>query len=606
MAGRIATVSGTMLVPGVSKNRRLYTKELIAKAVGRMQERISDPDGLPILVRTHHEAGDDSVRIVGRIASIKTEEDGSATYRADLYDTTHGRDIATLVVPERGQPPALRSVSIHGYWLGKPRSVRHEGETVTTGDDLEIDAVDFTGTPGVLGATVTSASWVRPGSTAESAGDRTPISETVEATVEAITEEAPVEESSAKQKRAMLAKGQAMRNANGEPSYTIKSKADLRRAIKAVGRGGADHDKIRAFIIKRATALGLSNMIPDNWNKDGSMKENSTRLGEIREYYPDGPGGGAGFCIDAYNGPISLTMRACGIDPAELRIITAAAMTAAVDALQAMDPDMDADIDVDGAPNADTDDDTTSGESGVSKDDDMESAPAAGSAAAVEAGRRAGEPLTEADVSALAAARDAGAITPGAVITPQVLAEAHALIETAPPAQGAATTNTEEEAAMGEPTTETRETEAAPARSLTDADISALGALFGAALKENLAPVLAAVSENAPKPGKAEAAESVDEQPAKESKKAAKVAKLQETVAELQASFDTKLTEALAKQRDELREELLKETGTPPRKGYRVHENDQSGGEQPTDEELFARRAEILLGDYAKVPQPAQ
>lgn len=55
-------------------------------------------------------------------------------------------------------------------------------------------------------------------------------------------------------------------------SYPIKTKADLRKAIKAVGRGGADHDKIRKHVIKRAKALGLEAMVPTNWNADGSLK----------------------------------------------------------------------------------------------------------------------------------------------------------------------------------------------------------------------------------------------------------------------------------------------------------------------------------------------
>ncbi|MEV8480359.1 hypothetical protein, partial [Streptomyces sp. NPDC051173] len=285
-----------------------------------------------------------------------------------------------------------------------------------------------------------------------------------------------------------------------------------------------------------------------------------TRLGEIREFYPDGPGGGAGFCIDAYNGPISLTMRACGIDPGELRVITAAAMAAAVDALQTMDPDMDADIDVDGAPNADTDGDVNSG---------GESAPLA---VQPTAETTISEPVTE-------------ALTP-----------------TAPPDRGAATTNTEEEAAMGEPTP-TDETTAAPARSLTDADIAALGAIFAGALQENLAPVLAAVTEKASE-RKQEASETSAPAPVSASKSGKKA--LKETAAELEAAFDTKLTEALARQRDELREELLRENGLPPRQGYRVHENDQTGGTDQTPDDLYKDRAEILLGAFGRTPQPAQ
>ena len=71
---------------------------------------------------------------------------------------------------------------------------------------------------------------------------------------------------------AMLAKGHAIKNADGDPSYPVEDEEDLDKAIKAVGRGGADHDAIRKHIIKRAKALGLSAKIPDNWNADGSLK----------------------------------------------------------------------------------------------------------------------------------------------------------------------------------------------------------------------------------------------------------------------------------------------------------------------------------------------
>jgi len=77
----------------------------------------------------------------------------------------------------------------------------------------------------------------------------------------------------AEQKRQALAAGQAMPNAKGDPSYVIKTKADLRRAIKAVGRGDADHDDVRKHILTRAKALGLESMVPENWNADGSLKD---------------------------------------------------------------------------------------------------------------------------------------------------------------------------------------------------------------------------------------------------------------------------------------------------------------------------------------------
>lgn len=56
-------------------------------------------------------------------------------------------------------------------------------------------------------------------------------------------------------------------------SFPISTKADLRKAIKAVGRGGADHDEIRRHIITRAKALGLEAMVPTDWNADGSIDD---------------------------------------------------------------------------------------------------------------------------------------------------------------------------------------------------------------------------------------------------------------------------------------------------------------------------------------------
>jgi HK97 family phage prohead protease len=70
----------------------------------------------------------------------------------------------------------------------------------------------------------------------------------------------------------LLDKGQAMKNANGDPSYPVADQEDIENAIKAVGRGGADHDAIRLHIIQGAAKLGLSKLIPDTWNtKDGSL-----------------------------------------------------------------------------------------------------------------------------------------------------------------------------------------------------------------------------------------------------------------------------------------------------------------------------------------------
>lgn len=93
--------------------------------------------------------------------------------------------------------------------------------------------------------------------------------EMVEGLVDARLAELEKANTSAAGRRKAAASGAAM----PDGSYPIKTKADLRKAIKAVGRGGADHDKIRKHVMTRATALGLEAMVPTNWNSDGSLKD---------------------------------------------------------------------------------------------------------------------------------------------------------------------------------------------------------------------------------------------------------------------------------------------------------------------------------------------
>jgi len=77
--------------------------------------------------------------------------------------------------------------------------------------------------------------------------------------------------------RKKLAKaGKAMPDSEGSGGrFPIRNRADLAKAIKAVGRakGGEEgRRKVRRFIIRRAKALNLSNMIPDSWQANGSVK----------------------------------------------------------------------------------------------------------------------------------------------------------------------------------------------------------------------------------------------------------------------------------------------------------------------------------------------
>jgi hypothetical protein len=72
-------------------------------------------------------------------------------------------------------------------------------------------------------------------------------------------------------RRALRAKGQAMAPLPGSdrPRFPIRNASDLDRAIRAVGRASGSHAAVRAYIIRRAKALGLSSRIPDNWTASG-------------------------------------------------------------------------------------------------------------------------------------------------------------------------------------------------------------------------------------------------------------------------------------------------------------------------------------------------
>lgn len=272
MQTSLATIKGTMLVPGVSKNNRLYTQAAIGRGVNRMNERLSDPNGLPIVMRTHHEAGDDSRKIVGRITRVWQEANGAAKYEAKLFNNEAGRDLAPLVAEDEDGKAALRTTSIHGFWVGPTERLKQDSGPVETGEDLEINAIDFTWSPGVAGARIDSVMFesakVDWSGNESQVLDGKNIFESMEAVVsldEVVRYDDPFSEDyNTAQRRTMAAKGQAMPGGR----YPIASKSDLRKAIRAVGRGKGSHDTIRQHIIKRAKALGLINMIPSSWTSE--------------------------------------------------------------------------------------------------------------------------------------------------------------------------------------------------------------------------------------------------------------------------------------------------------------------------------------------------
>jgi len=180
----IGTITSDFLAPGVSRNNRYYTPEVCAKAVKRLQERLADPDALPVQMLSYHGAGDQTREVAARWMTAEWDEDAQlATASGYLVGTQAGRDIAELTTPGPDGRRTVDSVSINGWWLGPTRQVEIDGVMCETGDDLEINTIDITKSPGVLKARIRAAAAEAQETAPDDGPLRTPITESVEVTV---------------------------------------------------------------------------------------------------------------------------------------------------------------------------------------------------------------------------------------------------------------------------------------------------------------------------------------------------------------------------------------------------------------------------------------
>ena len=75
-------------------------------------------------------------------------------------------------------------------------------------------------------------------------------------------------------RRRMASSGQAM----PDGSFPIANRADLQNAIQSVGRA-KNYEAAKRHIISRARALGLTEMLPDDWKKGMRKMWDGTFLG---------------------------------------------------------------------------------------------------------------------------------------------------------------------------------------------------------------------------------------------------------------------------------------------------------------------------------------
>lgn len=147
----------------------------------------------------------------------------------------------------------------------------NEDDDITEMKSLDVDRVDAVGSPAngtnwlVLKAGAGSgggASYI-VGPAVGGAG--TSVSVTIGDTTKA--------KYSAEQLRKLYKQGHAMKGPHGNIDYPIADDEDLHNAIHAVGRGNADHGKIRRYIKRRAKALGHTDWIPDSWASKTTTEE---------------------------------------------------------------------------------------------------------------------------------------------------------------------------------------------------------------------------------------------------------------------------------------------------------------------------------------------
>jgi hypothetical protein len=355
VAARIGTITGIALIPGVSRNGRLYTAENIGRAVKRAQQRIDD-GGEPLTMLTHHAADDDSTQIVGRITGITQLADGSASYSADLADTDEARKIASLVDTRKG-PAFLRGVSIRGAWVGDVRKeTGPDGALVQTGSDLELDGLDFTRKPGVVGARVDSFTPAAD-MPAESASDgRVRITESVqEALVETTVTEA-AEAGDTNKPYGDVAYADPGYQTDKKKRYPIDSRAHAKSAWSYVNQAdnarlytSAQLKRIKQRITKALKSFGVTVATAEGW-----LIEPAAQVTEALAECWDMDSADAGnLYVSLTNGPTTVTVTSYSLDPHDLDAVGRAAMDGACQALANLDPDMDGDVDVPGEPDDD-------------------------------------------------------------------------------------------------------------------------------------------------------------------------------------------------------------------------------------------------------------
>ena len=378
------TIRGTAICPGVSRNGRLYTKEAIAKAVARAQERIADGTDPITMMANHPFPGreDDSLLVVGKVTEFTLADDGSAKFVAQLADTKHGRDICALTDPA---DPYITGVSIRGYWAEDPTvEMAPDGQMAEYAPDLILDGLDVTKSPGVPGARIGESTSVAVGARgiAESIDEvlveasKTPYGTDVQYADPGYLAD--------KMKRYPL----------DTAEHVTAARAFIEEQDHADRYTAAQLKRIKGRVRSALKRTGADVSGESNTTTGASVLEftEAPTVGEVTECWGDygNQVGTAGFSLSLYNGPLTISVSAySGIEAEKLAVIGAAAMAAAVNAVGVLDPDTDGDVD---GPMGDLE--------SKPNDDNMESAPSGAATETKETAPVTTAPVTETEAPA--------------------------------------------------------------------------------------------------------------------------------------------------------------------------------------------------------------
>lgn len=334
----MAKVSGIAIRPGVSRNKRVYKRDVLAKAAVRLQKRLADEGAWPVNMYTSHEraAADDPTAIGGQVRKVWLTEDGAIAYEGVTPDSEAGDHVAKLATPDADGHKFLRHVSVRAFFLG-PVEKDEDGNDVPS--DMEIVGLDFTGRPGMDGTSVTAEN--------AAGASRTEMAERTAFICESAEEASYMPETTTteanKQPYGDVAYADPGYQSDKKKRYPIDTAAHVRAAWAYINKAkngaaytGAQLKRIKGRIKAAAKKFGID---------IAGAGESADLFGLAVEALVEEASAHIHLDNGSWTDGHSVSVQGSTSDPAQHKALAMKIASAAVAALGALDPDNDGDID---------------------------------------------------------------------------------------------------------------------------------------------------------------------------------------------------------------------------------------------------------------------